>query len=73
MSNLHIHAPAGKYYGQIRLRGHRLWTTVGGAHKSAKAAMIKAVSAMGENHKRARVLFDVEWYGPTIVMEASKP
>lgn len=73
MSNLHIHAPAGKYYGQIRLRGHRLWQTIGGPSKSAKAAMTKAINAMNENHKRARVLFDVEWYGPTIVMEASKP
>ena len=71
MSYIHIHAPRGEYIAQIRLRGHKLWETVGKS-KNAKAAMIRAVNKMGENHKRARVLFCADWYEPVIVMELSK-
>jgi hypothetical protein len=70
MNKIHIHAPKGTYYGQIRLRGHRLWDEVYQAG-DAKAAMIGAISGMGPNHKRARVLFVADWYEPIIVMELS--
>jgi hypothetical protein len=70
--SVHIHAPKGTYIGQIRLRGHRLWQTVSKSRKSPKPAMIAAINAMGENHKRARVLFCTEWYEPNIVMELNR-
>ena len=71
MTYVHIHAPAGKYIGQIRLYGHRKWDTVTMGCKSAEQAMSSAVMFMTVNHKRARVLFitDDGWYEPNIVME----
>ena len=71
-TRVHINIPTGQFFGQVRLRGHRNWTTVGGPRKNAKTAMIAAVKAMGPNHKRARVLFCAEWYEPTIVMELNR-
>jgi len=71
MTRVHIHAPKGKYYGQIRLRGHRLWVNISKS-SNAKAAMIGAINAMSENHKRARVLFMADWYDPVVVMELSR-
>lgn len=71
--SLHIHIPEGQYIAQIRGRGCRKWETVGIPCLSAKQAMCEAIRAMEERHKRARVLFDVPWHGPTVVMEAQKP
>lgn len=71
MSTVHIHQPAGEYIGQVRKRGARRWETIGRPCKSAKAAMAKALKAMTQRHKRARVLFCAEWYDPNVVMELS--
>lgn len=71
MSIVHIYAPKGEYIGQVRRYGHRRWEQVGNPCKTAKAAMVKAVKAMGQSHKRARVLFCTEWHEPNIVMELS--
>lgn len=71
MTYVHIHAPRGEYIGQVRRYGHRRWETIGKPCTTAKAAMVKAVNAMGQDHKRARVLFCTEWYDPSIVMELS--
>lgn len=68
---VHIHSPAGYYLGQTRRYGHRRWTTIGKPAKTAKAAMVKAVKAMRQDDKRARVLFCADWYEPMIVMELS--
>lgn len=74
MTYVHIHAPAGKYIGQVRLYGHRKWDTVTMGCKSAEQAMSSAVMFMTANHHRARVLFitDDGWYEPNIVMECKR-
>jgi hypothetical protein len=73
MSLVHIYAPKGHYIGQIRRTGHRLWETVGdGKHTQETAAMVCAVAAMTEDHKRARVLFVTEWHDPVIIMECNR-
>lgn len=74
MTYVHIHAPAGKYIGQVRLYGHRKWDTVTMGCKSAAQAMSSAVMFMTANHHRARVLFvtDDGWYEPTIAMECKR-
>lgn len=69
---IHIHAPPGYYIGQTRRRGAKRWTTIGGHRKTEKAAMVAAVKAMGQDDKRARVLFCAEWYEPHIMMELSR-
>lgn len=68
MTIVHIHNPPGRYVGQIRRYGHRRWEEIATC-KTAKAAMVEAVNAMGQQHKRARVLFCADWYEPLIVME----
>ena len=73
MSTLvHIHAPNGHYIGQVRLYGHRKWETVTEKLSDAEVAMSLAVLAMKQSHKRSRVLFIVDWYEPTIVMECKR-
>lgn len=73
MTKLHINAPKGVYYAQVRRRGFRHWETLGQAVHSKTTAANRAVSTMliREEYKRARVLFCAEWYDPIVVMEAS--
>jgi hypothetical protein len=68
---IHINHPTGIYVSQVHRRGARMWESVG-KHKSAKAAAVRAVSAMTDHHNRARVIFCAEWYDPTLVMEIRK-
>jgi hypothetical protein len=74
MTHVHIHAPRGKYLGQVRLYGHQKWQTVIEGCKSAEQAMSAAVMFMTANHHRARVIFvtDDGWYEPTIAMECKR-
>jgi len=72
IGNVHIHSPKGYYLAQTRRRGARRWTTIGGNCKTEKAAMVRAVKAMTQDDKRARVLFCADWYEPTIMMELSR-
>ena len=71
MTSVHIHAPKGQFFGQVRRYGHQRWESVGSPCKTAKGAMVKAIKAMGPYHKRARVLLCAEWYDPNVVMELS--
>ena len=71
MTYVHIYAPPGRYVGQIRRYGHRRWEHIINS-KTAKAAMVAAVRSMGDDHKRARVLFCTDWHEPHIVMELVK-
>ena len=43
MTRVHIHAPSGKYYGQVRLYGHSKWQTVTLGCKTEQQAMAAAV------------------------------
>lgn len=72
--NLHIHAPPGKYIGQIRRVGCRTWRTVTRDHASAESAMSSTLDYMKYNDKRARVLFcdDSGYYEPNLVMELKR-
>jgi 3-dehydroquinate dehydratase len=74
MTHVHIHAPAGKYLGQVRLYGHQKWDTVTMKCRTAEQAMAAAVMFMTANHHRARVLFvtDDGWYEPSIAMECKR-
>lgn len=71
---IHIHAPKSHFIGQVRRRGARRWETVTGKCKTWNSALSRAVSAMKNNHHRARALMidDAGYYGPTIVGEAKK-
>jgi len=72
VNRIHIHAPKGHYIGQVRLRGHQKWQTVTIECQNPEQAMSCAVLFMTSNHKRARVLFVVDWYEPNVVMECSR-
>lgn len=74
MNRVHIHAPAGKYFGQIRRYGFRKWEDATLGCRTAEQAMATAVLCMTANHHRARVYFrtDDGWYEPTIVMECKR-
>ena len=71
---VHINAPAWYYIGQVRKCGARKWRTVTAECKTDRGAMERAVSAMKENDKRARVLWIVRngWYEPNVVMECAR-
>lgn len=72
MVAIHVHAPKGKYYGQIKGRGCRKWETVIVTYNSAKFAMAGAVKRMKPDTKRFRVIFCCEWYDPVLIMEVCK-
>lgn len=72
MNNVHIHAPAGHYLGQIKYRWAKQWTTVTHHLTDPKTAMAIAVLRMEKKHNLARVIFvtDDGWYDPNVVMTA---
>lgn len=72
MSNLHICWTRGTYVAQVRSRGARLWRTVAKRCRSERAALCRAVRAMGRQDNRARVLLCQDWYEPLVVMEATR-
>jgi len=74
MTLVHINIPRGHYIGQVRRRGARRWRTVTGRRQRSETAMAAAVLAMGEDDKRARVLFiDASgYYEPNVTMECSR-
>lgn len=69
--NLHINRPSGIYVAQVRKPYHKLWETVS-EHSDKKDAEVASITAMSEDHKKARVLFCAAWYDPILVMEASR-
>lgn len=70
--SLHIHAPKGQYFAQVRRPYRRLWESVGEPFDCGHEAEIAAIEGMTKEHKKARVLFCAEWYDPIVVMEASR-
>ena len=67
--NLHIHAPKGKYIGQVRR-----WVTVYKSSTSPSTCLSRAALFLGSEYLFARVLFvtDCGYYDPIVVMEGRK-
>jgi hypothetical protein len=68
MSNTHIYAPTGYYIGQTREYGHKLYRTVTKKY-SKKVGALRDLSSKICDSKRGRILFCVDWYEPTVVLE----
>lgn len=73
LNALHIHVQKGRYIGQVRKAGHRLWQTVTTEYETSEGALT-VLSAKMEGMKRGRVLFidDSGYYEPNIVMEINR-
>lgn len=59
-----------RFYGQVRLPGHRRWQKVAGARMSlARAIRDMARAFAAGTYKRGRVIMTADYYDPLVIVE----